>query len=114
MSKESFSQYVRLLSELIQSLNETFFLFQLLVQTSRSISVDSVFERSWRHEIKQKLFNSPMLRRSYWLGSTTARSKEISEEWTDADDDDLDNVSLFVHDHLKPPPDDSYCVVTHR
>ena len=78
------------------------------------MSVDSVFERSWRHEIKHKLFNSPMLRRSYWLGSTAARSKEISEEGTDAADDDLDNVSLFVHDHLEAPPDDCYCVVIHR
>ena len=62
--------------------------------------------------MKNKLMNTPMLRRSYWLVSiSTIKSKE---EWADAADYDFDNVSLFVHDHMKPPPDDCYCVVVHR
>ena len=50
------------------------------------------------------------------VGSKDSSEDEdsYSEDWKDAPDYDLENVTLFNHDSLKPPTPDSYCVATHR
>ena len=36
-----------------------------------------------------------------------------SDVWEDAIDDDLNNISMFVHQVLEPPPQDCYCVAVY-
>ena len=35
---------------------------------------------------------------------------ENSDVWNDFSDDELENISIFVHDVMEPPPRDCYCV----
>ena len=46
--------------------------------------------------------------------SSEDEDSDSDEDWKDAPDYDLENVTLFNHDSLKPPTPDSYCVATHR
>ena len=36
--------------------------------------------------------------------------KSDEDVWEDAVDDDLNNISIFAHEVMEPPPPDSYCV----
>ena len=50
----------------------------------------------------------------FGLRDSVVEDEATEDVWEDAADDDLDNISLLVHQVLDPPPRDSYCVAVHK
>ena len=46
----------------------------------------------------------------FGLNDSDESDEDTSNGWEDAADDDLNNISIFAHEVMEPPPPDSYCV----